>query len=162
MTTTQQKLDALTAFVLASSEEEKIAAQNILKSLGKTPVKEGSMSSGNLEIMAHELLMEIGVPTHLVGYKMVVTAIVTAAQNPYFTDDMTCGVYPYIAMVHDSTASKVERAIRHCVEVMYTRCQYETLNNYFGNTIDPNRGKPTNSQFISTLGNVLKILYNKQ
>lgn len=161
MTVTQQKLDALTAFVLATSEEEKVAAQNILKSLDKAPAQEGSMATGNLEIMANELLMEIGLPTNLCGYKIVATAIMAAAQNINFTDDMCSGVYPYLALVHNTTASRVERTIRHCIDVMFQRGDYELLNKYFGNTIDPNKGKPVNSHFISTLGNVLRIRYSK-
>lgn len=162
MTVTQQKLDALTAFVLASSEEEKVAAQNVLRGISTAPVPDDSITLTNLEVMAHELLMEIGVPTHLVGYKMMVDAITTAAQNIRFTDDMCGSVYPYLAMIHQTTPSRVERAIRHCIEVCFARCAYDKLNEHFGNTIDAEKGKASNGQFISAMGTALRIRYNKK
>ncbi len=162
MTVTQQRLDALTAFVLASSEEEKIAAQNVLRGISTAPAPDDSINLTNLEVMAHELLMEIGIPTHLVGYKMVVDAITASAQNVGFTDDMCGSVYPYLAMIHQTTPTRVERAIRHCIEVCFARGAYDRLNNYFGNTIDADKGKATNGQFISALGTALRIRYNKK
>jgi hypothetical protein len=162
MTVTQQRLDALTAYALASTEEERIAAQNVLRGITTAPIADDSVIMPKLEVLAHEMLMEIGVPTHLGGYQMLVDAITTAAHNKRFTDDMCGCVYPYLAMLHNTIPSRAERSIRHCVEVCFSRGSYEKLDQYFGNTIDVNKGKATNGQFISTLGNALRIRFNKQ
>ena len=71
-------------------------------------------------------------------------------------NSITFGLYPQLAAMFDTTASRVERAIRHLIEVTWTRGDWDTLNRYFGNTISAAKAKPTNGEFIARLANVIK------
>lgn len=103
----------------------------------------------NLKATIAALLHEIGVPAHIKGYQYLKDAIAVVAEDPTTTHFMTKELYPYVAKRHKTTSSRVERAIRHAVEVAFSRGDLDTLHTLFGNTMDMGRGKPTNSEFIS-------------
>ena len=79
-----------------------------------------------------------------------------AAENRTYIHSITFGLYPQVAAHFDTTAGRVERAIRHLVEVTWTRGDVEVLQRYFGNTVSPEKGKPTNGEFIARMANVLR------
>ena len=96
-------------------------------------------------------LREVGVPPQLLGYKYLRTAILTAAQKPQMLHAITTELYPKVAQEHDSTTPKIERSIRHAIETTWNRSNVDTLYELFGYTISSSRGRPTNSEFIARL-----------
>lgn len=113
------------------------------------------MSITNMEI--HNLLKEVGLPAHLKGYDYTKTALILALEDPEKLQQITKlgGLYHSVARAHNTTASRVERAIRHSVEYMFDCCPVEIIHSVFGNTVSPLSGKPPNSLFIATLRNEL-------
>ncbi len=103
------------------------------------------------EDMVTEMLRTIGVPAHIKGYRFLRDAIMMVIAEPTLINAVTKVLYPDIAMASDTTASRVERAIRHAIEVAWDRGDIEILNFYFGSTVHSLRGKPTNSEFIAML-----------
>ena len=108
------------------------------------------------EMLIRDLLLELGAPDHLVGHPYTVTAVQLVVEDRTYIDSITFGLYPQVAAMHDTTASRVERAIRHLVEVTWSRGDLEVLNYYFGNTVSAQKGKPTNGEFIARLSNIVK------
>ena len=101
------------------------------------------------------IIHEIGVPAHIKGYNYLRAAIEEVVKDPTMIEAVTKRLYPKVAKKFQSTTSKVERAIRHAVEVAWNRGDWETLNKFFGNTIDASKGKPTNSEFIALIADVI-------
>ena len=109
------------------------------------------------EYLIRDLLLEIGAPDHLVGHPYTVQAILLVVQDRAYIDSITFGLYPQLAVMFDTTASRVERAIRHLIEVTWARGDWDTLNRYFGNTISAEKGKPTNGEFVARITNIIKL-----
>ncbi len=116
-----------------------------------------SISQSNLEVTITDIIHQIGVPAHIKGYHYLRYAIMTAVQNPDIINAVTKQLYPAVAKHFDTTSSRVERAIRHAIEVAWDRGDVEVLNSYFGYTIHNSRGKPTNSEFIAMISDKLRI-----
>jgi two-component system response regulator (stage 0 sporulation protein A) len=114
------------------------------------------LADPDTEQVISELLMEIGMPTHIKGYGFCITAIKLLVDRPELADGITKWLYPEIARIHDSTLCRVERAIRHGIEVAWSRCDVDVLVGYFRNTVDPNRCKPTNSEFLTRMAHIAK------
>lgn len=106
-----------------------------------------------------EFLHELGVPAHIKGYHYVRRAIILAMEDDEMMGSVTKLLYPTIAKEFATTPSRVERAIRHAIEVAWDRCDVNLLQQYFGYTIQPNRGKATNSEFIAMIADKLKLKY---
>lgn len=104
-----------------------------------------------IELTAKKLIRDIGIPTSIKGYRYAVTAILLLVKEPDMADGITKVLYPAVAKLHDTTASRVERAIRHGVEVAWSRCDIDVLTKYFSNTVSLNKGKPTNSEFLTRI-----------
>lgn len=98
-----------------------------------------------------ELLLNTGMPTSIKGFRFTATAIRLILEQPEMADGITKWLYPEIARLHDSTPCRVERAIRHGIEVAWSRGDLGVLYEYFRNTVDGNRGKPTNSEFLTRM-----------
>lgn len=111
----------------------------------------------DLELMVTEIIHQIGVPAHIKGYHYVRTSIMLSVQTPEIINSVTKLLYPSVAKQYDTTASRVERAIRHAIEVAWDRGDVDTLNSYFGYTIHNGRGKPTNSEFIAMIADKLRL-----
>ena len=103
------------------------------------------------EDMITDMLRTIGVPAHIKGYRFLRESVLMVAENPTLISMVTKVLYPEIGAAYNTTASRVERAIRHAIEVAWDRGDIEILNFYFGSTIQASRGKPTNSEFIAML-----------
>ncbi len=113
---------------------------------------------GNLdpEQEIRRILLELGAPDHLVGHPYVIRAILLVVENRVYINNITFGLYPQLAVEFDTTPARVERAIRHLIEVTWCRGDLDILEKYFGNTVSASRGKPTNGEFIARMANVVK------
>ena len=109
-----------------------------------------------VEDAVNHLLLTIGVPDALKGHRCLRKAIVMAVEDEFLCDKITTRLYPVVAKACGTTASRTERAIRHAIEVAWDRCELEILNRYFGNTISPNKGRPTNGEFIARMANIIR------
>lgn len=119
--------------------------------------KKGHFDSFGIELKVTEILHEIGVPAHIKGYNYLRDSIIMAIENPDIINAVTKQLYPNVAKKYETTSSRVERAIRHAIEVAWDRGDVEILNSYFGYTIHNGRGKPTNSEFIAMIADKLRL-----
>ena len=108
-------------------------------------------------LRAAEILHQIGVPAHIKGYQFLRDAILLTTADHEYINAVTKRLYPEIAKRNGTTASRVERAIRHAIEVAWDRGDVDTLNSYFGYTIHNLRGKPTNSEFIAMIADKIRL-----
>lgn len=115
----------------------------------------------DLEEMVTEILHQIGVPAHIKGYQYLREAIMMSVEDAQIINSVTKKLYPGIALRHMTTSSRVERAIRHAIEVAWDRGDIETLNSYFGYTIHSMRGKPTNSEFIAMISDKVRLVIRR-
>lgn len=113
----------------------------------------------DLEKDVTEMIHEIGVPAHIKGYQYLREAIMMAVETPAMISSITKILYPTIAKKFQTTPSRVERAIRHAIEVAWSRGRMETLDNLFGYTIDTGKGKPTNSEFVALIADKIRLSY---
>lgn len=111
----------------------------------------------DLESEITNIIHEIGVPAHIKGYMYLREAITMVVDNIELLSAVTKELYPSIAKKYNTTASRVERAIRHAIEVAWSRGQVDTINKLFGYTIHNGKGKPTNSEFIAMIADKLRI-----
>ena len=110
-----------------------------------------------LRIKITEILHQIGVPAHIKGYQYLRDAIIMAVTDEDIINSITKKLYPSVAEKYSTTSSRVERAIRHAIEVAWDRGDVEVLNSYFGYTIHQTRGKPTNSEFVAMISDKLRL-----
>lgn len=115
--------------------------------------------SYNLERDVTDMIHEIGVPAHIKGYQYLREAIMMSVEDPDMLGSITKVLYPTIARKNQTTASRVERAIRHAIEVAWNRGRMETLDAMFGYTINTGKGKPTNSEFIALIADKIRLQY---
>ena len=115
------------------------------------------LSQHNIEYKVTEILHQIGVPAHIKGYHYLRESIVMSVENPDIINAVTKQLYPSVAKKFSTTPSRVERAIRHAIEVAWDRGDVDILNSYFGYTIHNSRGKPTNSEFIAMISDKLRL-----
>ncbi len=113
----------------------------------------------DIETQVTKIIHQIGVPAHIKGYQYLRTAILLTIQDSDIINSVTKVLYPSVAKKYATTTSRVERAIRHAIEVAWDRGDVDTLNSYFGYTIQNNRGKPTNSEFIAMIADNLRLKY---
>lgn len=113
----------------------------------------------DLEKDVTEIIHEIGVPAHIKGYQYLREAIMMSVNDIEMLSSITKVLYPTIAEKYDTTPSRVERAIRHAIEVAWNRGRMETLNALFGYTISTGKGKPTNSEFIALIADKIRLSY---
>ena len=113
----------------------------------------------NLEQDVTDMIHEIGVPAHIKGYQYLREAIMMSVEDPGMISSITKILYPTIAKRFQTTPSRVERAIRHAIEVAWSRGRMETLDALFGYTIDTGKGKPTNSEFIALIADRIRLSY---
>jgi len=115
------------------------------------------MNDNDLELMITEIIHQIGVPAHIKGYQYLREAIMLSVKDNEMINSVTKLLYPTVAKRNCTTASRVERAIRHAIEVAWDRGDIDTLDSYFGFTIQNDRGKPTNSEFIAMISDKLRL-----
>ena len=115
--------------------------------------------SMDMEAQVTKIIHQIGVPAHIKGYQYLRTAILMTIEDNDVINSVTKVLYPTVAKKYQTTTSRVERAIRHAIEVAWDRGDIDTLNSYFGYTIQNSRGKPTNSEFIAMIADNLRLKY---
>ena len=113
----------------------------------------------DLEQDVTNMIHEIGVPAHIKGYQYLREAIMMSVEDQTMISSITKVLYPTIAKRFQTTPSRVERAIRHAIEVAWSRGRMETLDAMFGYTIDTGKGKPTNSEFIALIADRIRLSY---
>lgn len=111
----------------------------------------------NLEVEVTKVIHEIGVPAHVKGYQYLRDAIMLVTEEINYLGAVTKELYPTIAQKYDTTASRVERAIRHAIELAWDRGDIEKINKVFGYTVSGEKGKPTNSEFIAIIADRLRL-----
>lgn len=111
----------------------------------------------NLEAIVTNIIHEVGVPAHIKGYQYLRDGIIMVVQDMDVLNQITKQLYPDLAKKHKTTPSRVERAIRHAIEVAWNRGEINTIENIFGYTVDSNKGKPTNSEFIAMIGDKIRL-----
>ncbi len=129
-----------------------VIAKNFLK-----PASSPINMSDDLEIIVTEIIHELGVPAHIKGYHYLRESIVLSVTYPDIINAVTKQLYPQVAKRFETSSSRVERAIRHAIEVAWDRGNVDILNGYFGYTINSHRGKPTNSEFIAMISDKLRL-----
>lgn len=135
-------------------------AQNISSMLKKGNGFKNNISCYNsfgIELKVTDILHEIGVPAHIKGYHYLRDSIIMSVEKPEIINAVTKQLYPSVAKKYETTSSRVERAIRHAIEVAWDRGDVDILNSYFGYTIHNDRGKPTNSEFIAMISDRLRL-----
>ncbi|MCI6011977.1 MAG: sporulation transcription factor Spo0A [Firmicutes bacterium] len=125
--------------------------------LRKSLVLKDALMSNELEIDITNIIHEIGVPAHIKGYQFLRDAITLVVTKPEFLNAITKELYPTVAAMNNTTPSRVERAIRHAIELAWNRGRLETLESLFGYTIKNDKGKPTNSEFIAIIADKLRL-----
>lgn len=140
-----------------------------VKSVGGVPengklldLTQASDSETDLEAIVTDVILHIGIPAHIKGYHYIREAIMLSVNDQNMINSVTKLLYPTIAKRFDTTSSRVERAIRHAIEIAWDRGDVDTLNSYFGYTINTGRGKPTNSEFIAMIADKLRLKLRKK
>ncbi|MFR6066255.1 MAG: sporulation transcription factor Spo0A [Eubacterium sp.] len=111
----------------------------------------------DIDVIISDIMRQIGVPAHIKGYQYLRTAIKLCVNDSEMLASVTKLLYPSVAKMYNTTPSRVERAIRHAIEVAWDRGDVDVLSSYFGYTIQSERGKPTNSEFIAMISDKLKL-----
>ncbi len=115
------------------------------------------ITSSNIESLVTNIIHEIGVPAHIKGYQYLREAIILAVEDMDVINAITKVLYPQVAKTFQTTPSRVERAIRHAIEVAWDRGDLDTLQRFFGYTVSNTKGKPTNSEFIALIADKLQL-----
>lgn len=113
----------------------------------------------DLEVVITEMIHQLGVPAHIKGYHYLRSAILHSVKDSEMLECVTKLLYPTVAEEFDTTSSRVERAIRHAIEIAWDRGDVETLNSFFGYTVNTGKGKPTNSEFIALISDRIKLKF---
>ena len=142
----------LKPFSLADLEEKIIESFEDNKN-----TKSINLLSSNLQINISRMLHSLGMPSHIKGYQYVREAISMVYNNPEIVGGITKELYPELASKFDTTVSRVERAIRHAIEVSWNRGDWDLMEEVFGHSVDIDKAKPTNSEFIVTVADKLKL-----
>lgn len=135
--------------------------KRVLESVEKD-TKQGktiNLYHNNLQISVTKLLHELGVPSHIKGYQYIREGIIMIYDNPSIIGGITKELYPEISIRFDTTVSRVERAIRHAIEVSWNRGDWDLMEEIFGHSVDIDKAKPTNSEFIVTIADKLRLEY---
>lgn len=127
----------------------------------KPYVNKAEYMEQNLETDITQMLHEIGIPAHIKGYQYLRDAIIISVEDQEMLTSVTKILYPSIAKKHQTTPSRVERAIRHAIEVAWSRGKMDTINDLFGYTVSTGKGKPTNSEFIALIADKIRLDYKR-
>ncbi|MBE6147270.1 MAG: sporulation transcription factor Spo0A [Firmicutes bacterium] len=141
-----------------SDLEKRIEDCGIEKSYDNTSI---DLYHNNLQISITKILHELGIPSHIKGYQYIREGISILYERPEVIGGITKELYPEIASKFDTTVSRVERAIRHAIEVSWNRGDWDLMEDIFGHSVDIDKAKPTNSEFIVTVADKLRLEFQK-
>lgn len=152
MSNLEKKVDALIRYCTAGGDaEQKKSALDELEALMKK-----APAAADAETVIRGLLTELGVPEHILGHGYIVTALVALHEDPNLLHEITGRLYPLVGEKHNATCSRAERAIRHGIELAWDRMDLDIMTRYFGCTVNPNKGKPTNSEFLARCMSIVR------
>ena len=157
MNNLEKRVEAMMRLCVAQNEKDRDKIREEIRQYLMN-VNPGAMDP---EQEIRRILLELGAPDHLVGHPYVIRAILLVMSDRLYINNITFGLYPQLAVEFDTTAARVERAIRHLIEVTWCRGDLDILEKYFGNTVSASRGKPTNGEFIARVANVVKANVQK-
>ena len=129
----------------------------VKRASGDTEPLDDTYMEKNPETQVTDIIHEIGVPAHIKGYQYLRTAIVMCVEDMEMLSSITKLLYPTIAKKYKTTSSRVERAIRHAIEVAWSRGRMDTIDSMFGYTVNYGKGKPTNSEFIALITDKIRL-----
>lgn len=152
MSNLEKKVEAMMRLCVTENEKDR----DIIREEIRNYLRNLNTGSLDPEQEIRRILLELGAPDHLVGHPYVIRAILLVIGDRLYINNITFGLYPQLAVEFDTTPARVERAIRHLIEVTWCRGDLDVLDKYFGNTISASRGKPTNGEFIARMANVVK------
>ena len=148
----EKKIDLIARALLSRNASDRSEAlsqlQELMSRRAETPTDPDNL--------IRAILLELGMPDHIKGHAYTVCALTALIEDPTLIDAVTGKLYPLVASIHGVTPVRVERAIRHAIEVCLTRVELDTMSAYFGSTISALRGKPTNSEFLARIANVAR------
>lgn len=158
----RELLSAGAAYYFLRPFDVNMLVERIVRLVGNSSPASGSISrrkdpAAGLEMTVTEIIHQIGVPAHIKGYHYLREAIIMSVNDPEIINSVTKQLYPSVAKRFSTTSSRVERAIRHAIEVAWDRGDVDVLNSYFGYTIHNTKGKPTNSEFIAMISDKLRL-----
>ena len=153
MSILEKQVDALMRLCVTEKEDDRARVREEVRRMLET-----RKASRNIdpEYLIRKLLLELGAPDHLSGHPIVIQAVLLVLRDRTYINSITLSLYPHLALMFDSTPPRVERAIRHLIEVTWTRGDLAVLNRYFGNSVSASRGKPTNGEFIARMTNIVR------
>ena len=156
MTLLEKKMDAVARCLLAENGEEKWQATEALRALMAQEARPEACQDQELEARISGVLLELGIPEKLNGHRSLVCALALAIREPELLNNLTAGLYTLVGETLGTSWSRVERAIRHAIEAAWSRGDVQVLERWFGNTVRPDKGRPTCGEFIARVAYVLR------
>ena len=135
--------------------------KKILDTFKKKDEKSIDFYNSNLQVSISKILHDLGIPSHIKGYQFIRDAVGMVFEKPEMIGGITKELYPELAHKYETTVSRVERAIRHAVEISWNRGDIDLMEKIFGHSVDIDRAKPTNSEFIVTIADKLRLDFHK-
>ena len=161
----KQVMDCGASYFMLRPFEPKVLADRIFALTGKEEESDHGINfqknsqATNLEVIVTDIIHQIGVPAHIKGYHYLREAIIQSVYDASKLESVTKVLYPSVAKKFMTTSSRVERAIRHAIEIAWDRGNLDTLNSFFGYTINTGKGKPTNSEFVALITDKIRLKY---
>lgn len=156
--TVEQKLDLIMRYIDANDAGERDELRREIHSIVNSEPRAADTDSTDINFLIEDILKELGIPAHILGYLYLVDAIQMVYDDPDIARAITKSLYVDVAKRHHTTGSRVERAIRHAIEVAFERGNYHAIEHIFGFSISANKGRATNSEFICA---VTRELYRR-
>ena len=150
------------AYFMLKPFDAETLCERIISLTAIANMPKGVPANENLELIVTEIIHQIGIPAHIKGYHYLRTAILLSVDNKEMLECVTKLLYPTVAKQYETTASRVERAIRHAIETAWDRGDIDTINSLFGYTVSVGKGKPTNSEFIALITDKLRLEYRSR
>ena len=154
----QQVMENGASYFMLKPFDLQVLGERIALLTSKQPLGSFTTRAGqDLAVTITDIIHQLGVPAHIKGYHYLRAAIQSAYHEPELLESVTKQLYPRVAQQFDTTPSRVERAIRHAIEIAWDRGNLDTLNAFFGYTVNTCKGKPTNSEFIALITDKLRL-----
>ena len=154
MSNLEKKVDAIIRLLTAADSTSYDTAMARIRALEEPEQRKPDKMDARIE--TGRILTELGMPEHILGHSYNVEAIALAVEDKTIIHQMTDRLYPEVAARCGSTPTRTERAMRHAIELAWDRCDMDVAEKYFGSTVSPARGKPTNSEFIARIAGIVR------
>lgn len=157
----RQVMEKGAAYFMLKPFDISVLGNRIVGLMSKTILPAKRTDCEDLEVVVTDMIHQLGVPAHIKGYHYLRAAILASIKDQALLESVTKLLYPTVAKQFDTTSSRVERAIRHAIEIAWDRGDLDTINSFFGYTVNNCKGKPTNSEFIALLTDKLRLQYGR-